>query len=47
MFSRVEAAKMMIEGLQGICWRPPRAIPWNPDHTLLLGQVDKMFHVKR
>lgn len=46
LFSSLQAAKASIEGIRGICWRRPSIVPWNPEHVLILGQVDEMFHVK-
>ena len=39
LFSSVQTAKGTMEGMKGICWRPPSPIPWNPEHLILLGQV--------
>ena len=46
LFSGVRTAQATIEGLKRICWRQPSPVPWNPEHVLLLGEVEEMFHVK-
>ncbi|MGH9426131.1 MAG: 16S rRNA (guanine(527)-N(7))-methyltransferase RsmG [Terriglobia bacterium] len=46
LFSSLRAAKASIEGMKGICWRRPSLVPWNPEHVLLLGEVQEMFPVR-
>lgn len=46
LFSSLQAAKATIESIPGICWRRPSMVPWNPEHVLIFGQVEEMFHVK-
>jgi 16S rRNA (guanine527-N7)-methyltransferase len=47
LFSSSTAFRAMMQEAPDVCWQPPRHIPWNPEHVVLLGQVQKLFHVKQ
>ncbi|MCI0620424.1 MAG: 16S rRNA (guanine(527)-N(7))-methyltransferase RsmG [Acidobacteria bacterium] len=48
LFSSVHTAEGTMKRLPSVSWRTPRGVPWNPQHLLLLGEVQEaMFHVEQ
>jgi 16S rRNA (guanine(527)-N(7))-methyltransferase RsmG len=45
LFSSTKTARPTMDGIAGVCWQPPRVIPWNSEHLVLFGQVER--HVPR